>query len=105
MADQDTYGSGTNEFLGIVLKYESQKEQQNGDEGVGYRYRVAVMGNHPSDETVKDTDIIYAMVALGVSDGTGAGGRKQHQQYHKVMLLWVDLWMVIGNKILLSQTF
>ena len=77
MADQDTYGSGTNEFLGIVLKYESQKEQQNGDEGVGYRYRVAVMGNHPSDETVKDTDIIYAMVALGVCDGSGGGGRKK----------------------------
>ncbi len=77
MPDQDTYGSGTNEFLGIILPLESQKEQQNGDEGVGYRYRVAVMGSHPSDETVKDTDIIYAMVALGVSDGTGAGG------YHK----------------------
>jgi len=77
MADQDTYGSGTNEFLGIILPLESQKEQQNGDEGVGYRYRVAVMGSHPSDETVKDTDIIYAMVALGVSDGTGAGGKKK----------------------------
>ena len=35
------------------------------------------MGSHPSDETVKDTDIIYAMVALGVSDGTGAGGKKK----------------------------
>ena len=77
MADQDTYGSGTNEFLGIILSLESQKEQQNGDEGVGYRYRVAVMGSHPSDETVKDTDIIYAMVALGVCDGTGGGGRKK----------------------------
>tara|TARA_B100001989_G_scaffold49297_2_gene31750 strand:- start:22319 stop:22966 length:648 start_codon:yes stop_codon:yes gene_type:complete len=77
MPDQDTYGSGTNEFLGIILPLESQKEQQNGDEGVGYRYRVAVMGSHPSDETVKDTDIIYAMVALGVSDGTGAGGKKK----------------------------
>lgn len=77
MPDENTYGSGTNEFLGIILPLESQKEQQNGDEGVGYRYRVAVMGSHPSDETVKDTDIIYAMVALGVSDGTGAGGRKK----------------------------
>ena len=77
MADQDTYGSGTNEFLGIILKYEAQKEQADGDEGVGYRYRVAVMGNHPSDETVKDTDIIYAIVALGVSDGSGAGGCKK----------------------------
>ena len=33
-SDMDVYGTGTNEFLGIILPYESQKEQQNGDEGV-----------------------------------------------------------------------
>ena len=76
-SDMDVYGTGTNEFLGIILPYESQKEQLNGDEGVGYRFRVAIMGNHPSDTTVKDTDIIYAMIALGVADGTGGGGRKK----------------------------
>ena len=75
-SDMDVYGTGTNEFLGIILPYESQKEQLNGDEGVGYRFRVAIMGSHPNDISVKDTDIIYAMVALGVSDGTGGGGRK-----------------------------
>ena len=101
MPDENTYGSGTNEFLGIILPLESQKEQQNGDEGVGYRYRVAVMGSHPSDDTVKDTDIIYAMVRnLGYLMELVVEVGKKHQHFLKVMLLWVNSWMVIGNKIL-----
>jgi len=69
------YGVGTNEFLGIVLSGNSQKDQLSGLAGWGYRYRVAIMGYHPDDTTLKDEEITYAICALGTCDGSGAGGR------------------------------
>jgi len=76
-SDLDFYGLSTNEWIGMVLPYKSQKNQVDGAAGFGYRYRVAIMGNHPSDNTIKDEDIVFAIVALGVSDGTGAGNRQK----------------------------
>ena len=75
--DLDFYGLSTNEWIGMVLPYKSQKNQTDGDAGFGYRYRVAIMGPHPSDDSIKDEDIVFAIVALGVSDGTGAGNRQK----------------------------
>ena len=70
------YGAGTNEFLGIVLSGDSQKDQLSGLAGWGYRYRVAIMGHHPVDQaSIKDEEITYAICALGTCDGSGAGGR------------------------------
>ena len=76
-SDLDFYGLSTNEWIGMVLPYKSQKNQVDGDAGFGYRYRVAIMGNHPSDNTIKDEDIVFATTALGVTDGSGAGNRQK----------------------------
>ena len=77
MADMDYYGLGTHEWIGIILPYEVQKDQVDGNAGFGYRYKVAIMGNHPNNQTIQDKDIIYALVRLGVTDGSGAGSRKK----------------------------
>jgi len=70
------YGAGTNEFLGIVLSGDSQKDQLSGLAGWGWRYRVAIMGHHPVDQgTIKDEEITYAICALGTCDGSGGAGR------------------------------
>tara|TARA_B100001250_G_scaffold183628_2_gene158041 strand:- start:7765 stop:8445 length:681 start_codon:yes stop_codon:yes gene_type:complete len=75
--DNDYFGLGTHEWIGIVLPYESQKDQSDGNAGFGYRFKVAMMGNHPNNNTIKDKDIVYALVRLGPTDGTGAGNRKK----------------------------
>lgn len=77
MADMDYYGLGTHEWIGIILPYEVQKDQVDGNAGFGYRYKVAIMGNHPNNQTIQDKDIIYALVRLGVTDGSGGGSRKK----------------------------
>jgi len=76
-SDLDFYGLNTNEWIGMVLPYKSQQNQTDGDAGFGYRFRVAIMGNHPDNDTIRDEDIVFAVTALGVSDGTGAGNRQK----------------------------
>ena len=71
------YGLSTHEWIGVILPFASQKEQSSGSKGWGWRYRVAIMGYHPNDQTLKDDEITYALVALGVSDGSGAAGRQR----------------------------
>ena len=75
-SNTDFYGLSTHEWIGRVLSYESQQEQLDGTAGWGYRYRVAIMGSHPTDGSIKDEEVVFSLVALGVSDGSGAGGRK-----------------------------
>jgi len=75
--DLDFYGLNTHRWIGIVLPYESQKNQIDGDAGFGWRYRVAIMGYHPLDSSIKDKEIVFAVVVLGVTDGTGAGNRQR----------------------------
>ena len=75
--DNDYFGLGTHEWIGMVLPYDSQKEQSDGNAGFGYRFKVAIMGNHPNNNSIKDKDIVYALVRLGVTDGSGAGSRKK----------------------------
>ena len=66
------FGADTHEWIGVVLSDEAQKEQVEGTGGYGVRYKVAIMGHHPTDQTqVKDEDIQYAMVLFGVTDGDG----------------------------------
>ena len=62
-SDTSFYGAGTDEWIGIVLPYKSQKLQQDGAAGFGIRRRVAIMGNHPSDNSIKDEDIVFATTA------------------------------------------
>jgi len=75
--DLDFYGLNTHRWIGIILPYNSQQNQTNGDAGFGFRYRVAIMGYHPLDSLIKDEEIVFAIVALGVSDGTGAANRQR----------------------------
>ena len=75
-SDTSFYGAGTDEWIGIVLPYKSQKLQQDGAAGFGIRRRVAIMGNHPSDNTITDDKIVFALVALPTTAGSGAAGKK-----------------------------
>jgi len=71
------YGLGTHEWIGIILPYKSQKNQQDGTQGFGIRRRVAIMGYHPSDiSQIPDDQIVFALVALPTVAGSGAAGRK-----------------------------
>ena len=71
------YGLGTHEWIGIILPYKSQKNQQDGTQGFGIRRRVAIMGYHPSDVSqIPDDQIVFALVALPTVAGSGAAGRK-----------------------------
>ena len=77
-SDTSFYGAATDEWIGIVLPYESQKLQQDGNAGFGVRRRVAIMGNHPSDNTISDDKIVFALVALPTTAGSGAAGKKSN---------------------------
>ena len=71
------YGLGTHEWIGIILPYKSQQNQQDGMAGFGIRRRVAIMGYHPSDVSqIPDDQIVFALVALPPTAGSGAAGRK-----------------------------
>ena len=71
------YGLGTHEWIGIILPYKSQQNQQDGMAGFGIRRRVAIMGYHPSDiSQIPDDQIVFALVALPTVAGSGAAGRK-----------------------------
>ena len=77
-SDTSYYGAGTDEWIGIVLPYKSQKLQQDGAAGFGIRRRVAIMGNHPSDNTISDDKIVFALVSLPTTAGSGAAGKKSN---------------------------
>jgi len=67
------YGLGTNEWIGIILPFEAQKDQCTGKKGFGFRYRVAIMGYHPLDNSITDEEITYALVGFSPADGGGGG--------------------------------
>ena len=71
------YGLGTHEWIGTILPYKSQQNQQDGRAGFGIRRRVAIMGYHPSDiSQIPDDQIVFALVALPTVAGSGAARRK-----------------------------
>ena len=68
------FGADTHEWIGVILSDEAQRAQIEGTGGWGVRYKVAIMGHHPTDQTqVKDEEIQYATVVFGVTDGDGGG--------------------------------
>ena len=71
------FGHNNDEWIGVVISYSNQKEQIQGTNGWGVRYKVAIMGHHPSDETIQDEEITYAIVRFGVTDGSGGGNRSK----------------------------
>ena len=65
------YGLGTHEWIGTILPYKSQQNQQDGRAGFGIRRRVAIMGYHPSDiSQIPDDQIVFALVALPTVAGS-----------------------------------
>ena len=72
------YGVGNDKWLGIVLSNSAQRTQIEGTGGYGLRVKVAIMGFHSSEEgELADDEITYALVQLGVTDGTGAANRQR----------------------------
>ena len=72
------YGVGNDKWLGIVLSNSAQRTQIEGTGGFGLRVKVAIMGFHSSEEgELADDEITYALVRLGVTDGTGAINRQR----------------------------
>ena len=70
------YGVDTNDWIGVILGFDNQKVQYTGLIGYGWRYKVAIMGFHPSDQsTLSDKDITYAIVAQSPNAGSGAAER------------------------------
>lgn len=65
------YGSGTNRWIGIIASNDSQKVQIEGTGGFGIRRKVRIMGCHPFDDTITDSQLTYAFVSSGLY-GTGA---------------------------------
>ena len=70
------YGVDTNDWIGIVIEFADQKAQYTGLIGYGWRYKVAIMGYHPSEQsTLSNQDITYAIVAQSPNAGSGAAER------------------------------
>ena len=70
------YGVDTNDWIDIITEFDNQKSQYTGLIGYGWRYKVAIMGYHPSEEsTLSDKDITYAIVAQSPNAGSGAAER------------------------------
>ena len=70
------YGVDTNDWIGIVIAFDDQKVQFTGLIGYGWRYKVAIMGYHPSEESVlSNKDVTYAIVAQSPNAGSGAAER------------------------------
>ena len=78
--DTDYFGSkkaASSDWIGIILPFASQEQQQRGYGGYGYRRRVAIMGHTPSDRAkLADDKVIFAVVGLPTNAGSGAGNRK-----------------------------
>ena len=70
------YGVDTNDWIGIFIYIDDQKVHYTGLIGYGWRYKVAIMGYHPSEESVlSNKDITYAIVAQSPNAGSGAAER------------------------------
>jgi len=60
-------------WIGQIPPIEAMSEQFEGD-GWGNRFKVRILGYHPLDEAeLSNQDLPWALVMLGVSDGTGSG--------------------------------
>ncbi len=71
----DGFFGGSPEFwIGKVVKIESQRQTAQGFSW-GWRYKVRIFGTYSNSDTIQDKDCHTAMVMLGVSDGSGGGGR------------------------------
>ena len=71
----DFFGEDTKFWMGRVVSVASQKKQVDGY-GWGWRFKVRIFGAY-TDEDVRDNEVHTATAMLGVSDGSGGGGRSR----------------------------
>ena len=69
---ESKYGeSGVQIWMGVVVSFDSQKDQI--EKGYGWKYRVRILGDHAVNESEnKDEDFSYATCILPTTAGTGA---------------------------------
>tara|TARA_B100002019_G_scaffold263991_1_gene252453 strand:- start:47 stop:679 length:633 start_codon:yes stop_codon:yes gene_type:complete len=78
MSAVNNYGRKDNRWIGIILPFESQKEQMSGNSR-GNRYRVAIMGVTPFVGGIRDEDVTFAdVMCIG---GLGGGGHFRTVKY------------------------
>ena len=58
-------------WIGTVVSFDSQVDQVTG-QGWGWRYKVRIMGDYSEKDGIEDKDVIYAILALPVTAGSGA---------------------------------
>ena len=58
-------------WIGKVVAFDSQADQVTG-QGWGWRYKVRIMGDYSEKDGIEDKDVIYAILALPVTAGSGA---------------------------------
>ena len=58
-------------WIGKVVAFDSQADQVTG-QGWGWRYKVRIMGDYSEQDGIEDKDVIYAMVLLPATAGSGA---------------------------------
>ena len=58
-------------WIGKVVAFDSQADQVTG-QGWGWRYKVRIMGDYSEQDAIEDKDVIYAMVLLPATAGSGA---------------------------------
>ena len=58
-------------WIGKVVSFDSQADQVTG-QGWGWRYKVRIMGDYSEQDGIEDKDVIYAMVLLPATAGSGA---------------------------------
>ncbi len=68
------FGKGLEFWIGKVVKIDKQKSTASGMSW-GFRYKVRIMGTYSDNDNVDDSECHTAMVMLGVTDGSGGGGR------------------------------
>ena len=72
MSAVHNYGRNDGRWIGMILPFDSQKDQLGGNSR-GVRYRVAIMGVTPfAQGEIKDEDITFALVKM--VGGSGGGG-------------------------------
>lgn len=74
-ADAGSFGkSPLQSWIGKIVPFKDQ-EQQVITGGVGWRYKVRIMGDHSDNDNIPDKELDYAFVLLPTTAGSGGGGR------------------------------
>mgnify|MGYP001294936488 FL=1 len=68
------FGDGAEFWIGKVVAIDAQKTNAQGFSW-GWRYKVRIFGTYSNSDNIEDKDCHTAMVMLGVTDGSGGGGR------------------------------